>query len=181
MTRKLEIGPRRAGPIDDTWECMDIQKRHFFKLTDWIHDLQKPPCPIEDDTYDLIYMSHVLEHVDWRLTAPVLLDIYRIIKPGGVLEVWVPSLDVILNDYIYQATSKPDWGWHDNPEKSICKWFSSRVFGWGRKGKDFHKAAFDRAYLTECLTAAGFVDVDPLDKPRNTRRGRGNLGMKGVK
>lgn len=42
-----------------------------------------PPLPEHDDTFDLIYCVSVFSHVtDW---APWLLDLRRILKPGGAL------------------------------------------------------------------------------------------------
>lgn len=39
----------------------------------------------------LLYASHVLEHIPWYKTEEVLREWVRVLKPGGVLEVWVPD------------------------------------------------------------------------------------------
>lgn len=55
---------------------------------DVIHDLDTIPYPFECDYFDVIKANHVLEH----LNAPfeVMKELYRILKPGGVLIIKVP-------------------------------------------------------------------------------------------
>lgn len=55
---------------------------------DVVHDLNRFPWPFEDGTFDEIYAYDVLEHV--VDLPPVLEEIHRIAKPGGVLCVTVP-------------------------------------------------------------------------------------------
>lgn len=55
---------------------------------DLICDLSCFPWPWEDDSVDEVYSSHFLEHVqDFEQT---ILEIYRILKPGGVIHFRVP-------------------------------------------------------------------------------------------
>ena len=55
-------------------------------------DIESFPWPFEDNSFDQILMKHVLEHVgatfaDFRL---VMRELYRVLKPDGVLEIHVP-------------------------------------------------------------------------------------------
>ncbi len=52
------------------------------------HDLEVFPYPFEDNTFDEIYCSHVLEHVS-DLTK-TMQELIRISKNGGVIKVKVP-------------------------------------------------------------------------------------------
>lgn len=46
--------------------------------------------PFEDNSFDLVLANHVLEHVpDWFATFQ---DFARIVKPGGIIEVWIPPI-----------------------------------------------------------------------------------------
>lgn len=45
------------------------------------HDLLDFPWPVEDDAFDLVHCSHVLEHLP--PTARVMEEIHRVLKPGG--------------------------------------------------------------------------------------------------
>jgi SAM-dependent methyltransferase len=50
------------------------------------------PYPFEDDTFDAVYLGHVLEHIDWRELPAYLADIRRITKPGGHVLVVGPDV-----------------------------------------------------------------------------------------
>jgi predicted SAM-dependent methyltransferase len=53
-----------------------------------------------DDTADLIYASHCLEHVPHREMRVVLREWRRVLKPGGVLRLSVPDFDHIVDTYL---------------------------------------------------------------------------------
>lgn len=51
-------------------------------------DISKVPMPFADNSVDRVLCSHVLEHIlDWE---KVVIDVYRMLKPGGVFELRVP-------------------------------------------------------------------------------------------
>jgi SAM-dependent methyltransferase len=51
-----------------------------------------PPIPHPAERFDLVYMSHLLEHVPDPLKALELVqDIRRVLKPGGLAAVVVPD------------------------------------------------------------------------------------------
>lgn len=54
---------------------------------DVLHDIEKLPLPFEKETFDEILAQDVLEHIDY---IPVLKDLHRILKKGGVLRIRVP-------------------------------------------------------------------------------------------
>jgi predicted SAM-dependent methyltransferase len=53
-----------------------------------VHDINKFPYPFEDDTFEEIYASHVLEHLD--NFHQVVTELYRISKPGALIIVYAP-------------------------------------------------------------------------------------------
>lgn len=56
--------------------------------------------PLENNTFDVVYNSHFLEHIN-RDSAPVILkECYRVLKINGVIRVVVPDLQAIINRYI---------------------------------------------------------------------------------
>jgi SAM-dependent methyltransferase len=56
---------------------------------DVVHDLNEFPYPFEDESFDTIYLDHVLEHLeDWW---GVLRECGRILKPGGWCLVFLPD------------------------------------------------------------------------------------------
>ena len=56
---------------------------------DLVHNLNKTPYPFKDNTFDEIYASHILEHLDgdW---FKIIKDLHRILKKDGILIVKVP-------------------------------------------------------------------------------------------
>ncbi len=53
-----------------------------------LHDLNSYPYPFEDNEFDEVLCSHILEHLaDFH--KPVT-ELYRITKPGGIINVYVP-------------------------------------------------------------------------------------------
>jgi predicted SAM-dependent methyltransferase len=53
-----------------------------------IHDINTFPYPFPDNYFDEIYASHVLEHLNSFHNT--VTELYRISKPGGILEVYAP-------------------------------------------------------------------------------------------
>jgi len=52
-----------------------------------------------DETVDLIYNCHVLEHFHRNKTLKVLIEWYRVLKKGGVLRVAVPDFEKLSDLY----------------------------------------------------------------------------------
>jgi predicted SAM-dependent methyltransferase len=55
--------------------------------------------PFPDGEFDVIYHSHVLEHLDRSATLPFLRECQRVVKPGGVVRVVVPDLQLWAGAY----------------------------------------------------------------------------------
>jgi SAM-dependent methyltransferase len=63
------------------------------------HDITKG-LPFEDQKYDAVYHSHVLEHLDPTDGDRLLEECYRVLKPGGVLRIVIPNLEQIATLYL---------------------------------------------------------------------------------
>ncbi len=125
-------------------------------------------------------MSHILEHIPWTQTDIFLKEIYRILKPRGVVEIWVPDLEKLVQAYLNPELNKKDGWYRFNDERDPVKWFNGRLFTYGPGEENFHRASFDTSYLNRCLIKAGF-DTQSLSKPRGYDHGWINLGMAGRK
>lgn len=72
-------------------------------------------CWFQDNAFDFVYSSHLLE--DFKETEPVLREWLRVIKPGGLLVLYLP------NEQIYKAhcikTGQPYNTHHSQPEFSL--------------------------------------------------------------
>lgn len=56
--------------------------------------------PFPKETFDAVYHSDLLEHLSKSYVPLFLLDCWRVLKPGGVLRVAVPDLEVICENYL---------------------------------------------------------------------------------
>lgn len=171
----LEIGPGGKGL--DGFEAVDVIARTGNTYTaPW----GESPLPIEQDTYDEVYASHVLEHVPWFHTDAALRDVLRILKPGGLFEVWVPNFSYIVNCY-RDGVCGDNWRKH-NTQSDPMLWVNGRLFTYGPKDPNWHRACFDEAHLRRCLEHVGFVQVTRLsERQRGTSHGAIDLGMHGIK
>lgn len=176
--RKLEIGPTNGQRLDKSWETLNIFPG---SNVDIVADIRRPLKMIKDDSYDIIYMSHVLEHVPWFNTIHFLKEIRRILKSGGVVEIWVPDFDKLISAYLDNNLIKKD-GWYKyNPNKDPMIWLNGRIFTYGPNEDNWHRAIFNSDHLVNCLKKAQFFDIKKLNKPRGYDHGWINLGMSGRK
>lgn len=63
------------------------------------HDLQQP-LPLEDESCDAVYHSHVMEHLPKQKAPEFLAECFRVLVPGGVVRVAVPDLEGIVRAYL---------------------------------------------------------------------------------
>jgi hypothetical protein len=186
--RKLEIGPGNARLVG--FETLNIINS---RNTDYIHDISKGLKIFQDSTFEIVYCSHVLEHIPWYNVEIILNDLFRIIKPSGCLEIWVPDGYKICNVLIDFENNGTDNscldGWYRfNPEKDPIKWVSGRIFTYGDgEGSlchhNWHRGLFTEAYLTRILISAGFKSITKLsnNEVRGFDHGWINLGVRAIK
>jgi predicted SAM-dependent methyltransferase len=99
-----------------------------------------------------IYASHVMEHFAIDAVRRLLREFHRVLKPGGILRIVVPSLEYAVNAFIANDSAKfPDW-----PESfySIGGRFNNFLLCANQ-----HRVMFDRTFLQELLYEAGFMSV----------------------
>jgi predicted SAM-dependent methyltransferase len=51
--------------------------------------------PFPNNTFNVVYHSHLLEHLTKENGRIFMYDCFRVLKPGGVLRVVVPDLEQI--------------------------------------------------------------------------------------
>ncbi len=55
---------------------------------DYVVDLANEPLPFDDSSVDYVFSSHFVEHM--AIPSSVYLEISRVCKPGGQIELWTP-------------------------------------------------------------------------------------------
>ncbi len=121
---KLNLGC--GNDIKKGWINLDISGASDV---DVVHDLNKIPLPFENEKFDIVLCNDVLEHVDYH---PLINDIHRILKSGGLLIIRVPHF-----------TSKSNYGdpTHINQfsTKSFYYFTNQKKYGYKRDVKLFSK------------------------------------------
>lgn len=181
--RRLEIGP---GPRRiPGFETINVV---WGRDVDYICDASKK-LPFETATFDLIYASHILEHTPWYGLADTLAEWIRVLKPGGVIEIWVPDsykVSKLLCD-IEEGKERGEWhdGWRPlNPENNPYKWINGRILYGARKDyPSWHVAMITPKSLELLLKDLGIVNILRLESEdvRGVDHGWINLGIRGYK
>jgi SAM-dependent methyltransferase len=162
------------------------------RLVDYAADARKR-LPFGTGSFDLIYASHILEHVPWYETLKVLREWVRILKPGGTLEIWIPDGLKIARAFVEAEQNNLkdyalDGWWRFNETRDPCVWMSGRCFSYGdgtgrQNDPNWHHALFSERYLTDLFREAGLVDIRTMrpDEVRGYDHGWINLGVQGRK
>lgn len=125
---------------------LDIDERHDPDIVASILDMG------DIGGYDAVYSSHTLEHVAWHETAIALSEMYRVLKPGGVVIIRVPNLENVkaTEDVLYESAVGPITG-------------LDMIYGHrGLTAENpymAHKCGFTPATLEARMREAGFADV----------------------
>ena len=186
--RKLEIGP---GPVRIAeFETLNIRT---WTNVDFVGDAARK-LPFKSEVYDLIYASHILEHVPWYQVENTLAEWKRVLKPSGVLELWVPDGLKISQAFVAAELEggteyKKDGWWYANSDQDSCVWMAGRCFSYGdgngrADSPNWHRGLFSERYLAKLLSQAGFENIERLSAPYDVRgydHGWINLGMRAKK
>jgi predicted SAM-dependent methyltransferase len=102
----------------------------------------------KDNSADLIYACHILEHFKRNQIEAVLKEWYRVLKPNGVLRLAVPDFEKLVEVYLKYKDLKlilgPLVGGQDYPENT-------------------HYVVFDFISLSEVLKKVGFKKIYRYD------------------
>lgn len=55
--------------------------------------------PYKDNTFEVVYHSHLIEHFSKTDAVKFTKECYRVLKPNGIIRVAVPNLEEIINNY----------------------------------------------------------------------------------
>ena len=96
----------------------------------------------QDNSVDLIYASHCLEHFHYLEIPNVLKEWHRVLRKGGILRLSVPDFDLLLNIYYAQNM---------NPDSII-----PQLLGGQNNKYNFHYMVFNKQNLKNRLLEVGF-------------------------
>ena len=90
--------------------------------------------PVPDDSCELVYCSHVLEHLALEDLRTALRNTHRILRKGGIFRLVLPDLEQLVNDYV-----------HDPSEQAAISFVRNTALGRERRGHSL------KAFLLEWL------------------------------
>ena len=81
----------------------------FRKKRDYVeYDMRLDALPFDSQTVDLIYASHVIEHIETTHVERFIAEAARVLKPGGLLRVATPDA-LFLHEVSRVSSSYWDW------------------------------------------------------------------------
>ena len=102
--------------------------------------------PWDEGSFNLIYASHVLEHVHRKMVSVTLHHWYSMLKKGGVLRLAVPDFDAVVEHY---------------RETRDIEEVMGLLYGGQTYPRNNHFIAFNHDSLSAYLKRAGFKIVRP--------------------
>lgn len=100
--RKINIGGGNLW-FKEGWEILDNAPVEYGKP--WQHQGKCWNSGLSDNTYDIVFSSHMLEHVPHFRLEKTIAEFNRIMKDDGVLRILVPSLRQAAEAYIKNDAS----------------------------------------------------------------------------
>ncbi len=103
---------------------------------------------IKNNSVDLIYCCHVLEHAKIKEAEQALKRWNEILKPGGVLRIAVPDLEAVFK---YYSTTRN------------LRELKSFLHGSQKHPYDIHYSGWDFKTIKEDLEASGYTNIRRYD------------------
>lgn len=170
---------------------LDSGRRAYYNsLPDNIiaHDLRKG-IPSETNSVDVVYHSHIFEHIPKNNALPFLKEIYRVLKKGGIQRIVIPDMEILCNELIEHIKfcdkqndlTNHELAKHDNfidniigqclqeestgtgRQSKIRGIIENLIFGNAKKRGHTHLWMYDRINLELLLRETGFVNIKKLE------------------
>ena len=92
------------------------------------HDLRRG-IPFADESFEVVYHSHVLEHLSQVEAHRFLCECCRVLTPGGTMRVVVPDLEEIARLYLraLELARQGDRGWQDNYDWMMIELYDQTI------------------------------------------------------
>jgi len=141
------------------WENIDsqdltqfaLQNGYLFKQLDITKGIPKP-----DNSVDILYFSHFLEHLDRVQGQTFLKECFRVLKPNGMLRVAVPDPKILCEAYLKHTIMDYKFvnvGVEKAPDEAEAL-FHLLIAG--------HKTIYDFESLKKILESVGFIEVERM-------------------
>jgi len=145
-----------------------------------VHNLAKG-IPFDSNSVDVVYHSHMLEHLDRDVAKKFLLEVKRVLKPGGIHRIVVPDFEKACRAYILHIstceTNPDESDNHDSyiatllkqsvrreafgtsQQKPFRRFVENTILGDARQRGETHQWMYDRINLKTMLINLGYKEV----------------------
>ena len=141
MKKKLHIGPGKVYLPE--WINVDI----FSSVKADLYS-SALAIPYPQESFDLVYCSHVLEHINRNMILSALTHWRSLLKEKGILRIAVPNFKAICEYYTET----------DDLESLLGLLYAGQKFV-----LDSHCIVFDESSLTKALRSVGFKTIQWWD------------------
>lgn len=146
----INVDARNSKGVNCLWDC-------------------RRSLPFDEHSAKFIFTEHFIEHIDYYQDAPLLFkDIYRVLKPGGILRIIVPDGQKYLeayNEHGWETLSKMRPLLEGNVDfwsKEVIHTKMELINKIFRQNYE-HRFAYDFETLKHCLANAGFKNIIKQD------------------
>ncbi len=92
-----------AGDFEhEAWTNIDYYSKHYKNNKIGINwdATKRKPLPIKNNSAEVFYSSHLIEHIRDEDVKFMLKECYRSLKPGGVIRITCPNIMLAVNAYV---------------------------------------------------------------------------------
>jgi len=148
MSRKLHIGGEVRAP---GWEVLNVNPAPYVD-----HVCNATNLSIfQNDTFDEIYASHIVEHLDYRdQLVATLKEWRRVLKPGGKIYISVPDLDVLARLILAKDKLTAEQRFRA----------MRMIFGAHADKYDYHLVGLNEEFLVFFLTMSGYANIRKVEE-----------------
>ncbi|UYN93239.1 MAG: methyltransferase domain-containing protein [Enhydrobacter sp.] len=132
--------------------------------------------PHADGAVDVVYSSHMIEHLDRRQARGFLAECRRVLKSGGLLRLAVPDLCLPVREYLADGNA--------DLFLEQLQFDLDRPHGFGERLRHFlsgggrnHHWMYDERSIARLVAAAGFDDVRTLPAGSSRIADAGDLDL----
>ena len=131
--------------------------------------------PEEDDSLEVVYTSHMIEHLDRDEAFKFLNEAFRTLKKGGIIRIVVPDLYKQVKEYLQHkdadAFIEKTLLTRPKPKSLLSK--LKFLF----LGERNHQFMYDENSLIKLISSAGFADVESMLPGKTKIQNPGDLDL----
>lgn len=150
-----------------------------------VYDLSKG-IPASDKSVDVVYHSHLLEHLDREVGEGFMREVRRVLRPGGIQRISVPDFERAARAYVEHLDGDDGSVDHDayiapmleqsvrrqahgtSLQRKPRRIVENLILGDARKRAETHQWMYDRKSLAALLARTGFTDIERVAFDRSS-------------